>query len=99
MHRPTGSVVCVCRPLGVCVRVARRADRYRTFMRSPSRYLKHESPAVVNASPRWGVLHVSHSAHGVLHESSVHECLKRSLAFRKPEMTAVSGRMARADGL
>ena len=36
---------------------------------------------------------------GSLHESSVHECLKSSLAFRKPGMTAVSGRMARADGL
>ena len=31
-----------------------------------------------------------------MHESSVHECLKSSLAFRKPGMTAVSGRMARA---
>ena len=35
----------------------------------------------------------------VLHESSGHECLKSSLAFRWPGMAVVSGRMARADGV
>ena len=36
---------------------------------------------------------------GLLHESYVHERLKSSLAFRWPGMAAVSGRMARADGV
>ena len=36
---------------------------------------------------------------GVLHESSVHECLKSSLAFRKPATAVASRRPGRADGL
>ena len=36
---------------------------------------------------------------GVLHESLVHECLKSSLAFRKPATAVASRRPARADGL
>ena len=35
---------------------------------------------------------------GSLHESFVHECLKSSLAFRKPATAAASRRPARADG-
>ena len=36
---------------------------------------------------------------GVLHESSGHECLKSSLAFRKPATAVASRRPAWADGL
>ena len=35
---------------------------------------------------------------GVLHESYAHECLKSSLAFRKPAVAVASRRPARADG-
>ena len=44
----------------------------------------------------------SHSVPGVLHESFGHECLKSSLAFRKPATAVASNfasrRPARADG-
>ena len=61
----------------------------------------HGSVTVASHRDRRGaaVAYLRTLAAGVLHESSVHECLKSSLAFRKPGMTAVSGRMARADGL
>ena len=36
---------------------------------------------------------------GVLHESLAHECLKSSLAFRKPATAVASRRPGRADGL
>ena len=35
----------------------------------------------------------------MLHESLAHECLKSSLAFRKPATAVASRRPARADGL
>ena len=38
-------------------------------------------------------------AHGVLHESLGHECLKSSLAFRKPATYADSRHPARTEGL
>ena len=37
-------------------------------------------------------------AEGLLHESFTHECLKSSLAFRKPATAVASRRPARADG-
>ena len=39
------------------------------------------------------------AALGSLHESLIHECLKSSLAFRKPATAVASRRPARADGL
>ena len=47
----------------------------------------------------WLVLGGVLKAWGVLHESKLHECLKSSLAFRKPATAVASRRPARADGL
>ena len=46
------------------------------------------------ASSKWS----AKSRTGLLHESYVHECLKSSLAFRKPAVAVASRRPARADG-
>ena len=40
-----------------------------------------------------------HGLFGLLHESYVHECLKSSLAFRKPAVAVVSRCPARTEGL
>ena len=42
--------------------------------------------------------HANRLRNGSLHESFIHECLKSSLAFRKPAVAAASRRPARADG-
>ena len=44
-------------------------------------------------------LYLRSSISGLLHESYVHECLKSSLAFRKPAVAVVSRRPARTEGL
>ena len=46
------------------------------------------------------MMNVSHHGPvGVLHESYAHECLKSSLAFRKPAVAVVSRCPARTEGL
>jgi hypothetical protein len=65
-------------------------------MRSPLRahayYRSFVFTVTANAPPPY-------EAMGVLHESFAHECLKSSLAFRKPDMHTDSRRPARAEGL
>ena len=72
----------------------RQELQVRGLFRPPAQYgtawaLKH---TLSSHYPRLGVLS------GSLHEYIGHECLKSSLAFRKPAVAAASRRPARADG-